>query len=306
MGSDQRETDRARPPGLRCARCDYDLHGHTAEGVCPECGLAVSESIDTWHATPTLARARRAQLFVLALGTWLLLAGALYELAWGFDLIRVSGVLFRGDVWYGMFAIMHIGGGLLFLRIAESPGRSTWRRRALAGAYITGVLIVWCLIVHDTIWPPQANSSIRLLLLYYLPVLLINASGWLRLAWLARRLPSPFLAWMSVLLAAGTAVAFGETLWHQLHNWNGYVAGAHRPFLLDSWTIAFFTRNTWVGWWEWSLSLAQSLKRAAFDVAAFNAWASCVLLAPLATMTLSLLSMRFTRAWLTRVESTGR
>jgi hypothetical protein len=28
-----------------CVRCGYDLHGHSAEGVCPECGLAVARSL---------------------------------------------------------------------------------------------------------------------------------------------------------------------------------------------------------------------------------------------------------------------
>lgn len=34
--------------GLRCAGCEYDLRGHSADGTCPECGKTVAESIRYW------------------------------------------------------------------------------------------------------------------------------------------------------------------------------------------------------------------------------------------------------------------
>jgi hypothetical protein len=64
---------------LACVKCGYELRGLFVAGVCPECGLAVADSLRGWmlaYASPAYrARLERGLTLVLiGIGTWILLS----------------------------------------------------------------------------------------------------------------------------------------------------------------------------------------------------------------------------------------
>lgn len=71
------------PPGTRCAVCDYDLSGLTADALCPECGSPIRSSpalsadrvLLLSSVPPVQVQSLRAGLTLICVGTlgWMLL-----------------------------------------------------------------------------------------------------------------------------------------------------------------------------------------------------------------------------------------
>ena len=81
----------------RCRRCGYDLHGLPTSGQCPECGLAVGETLDLLldpaaSRLPTLNDPRGVGDGLLGLAVTTLLAALVLALPGGVRLISALGL----------------------------------------------------------------------------------------------------------------------------------------------------------------------------------------------------------------------
>lgn len=75
----------ALPAGAHCLRCDYDLSGSAADGVCPECGAPAADALATFGLAPASLRlAARGALALLLIPQGLFILGVI-ALAVGTD-----------------------------------------------------------------------------------------------------------------------------------------------------------------------------------------------------------------------------
>ena len=207
---------------VRCAACGYNLRGLPTGGQCPECGAHVFSSIASHRvareaAARPLGFARRRSIWMLALGCLLIVAGsstsiALFYASLAFGGAGAADLMTRGFAFSGPCIMTTVGCLMLFIPrpAGSTPSRAggVLRRTALIGgalnianaAALYGVLYVisrynlgrW---IGPGFLQHQATAATVLTAVVTAPTLL-------RLAQLARRLPSRRLPPLLVASAA--------------------------------------------------------------------------------------------------------
>ena len=296
------------PADLCCAGCGYALRGLPNDGRCPECGLAVAASIQAAARPPRLADADPRRLRWTVLGAWLLVGYAAFTgLHWaGAWRQLVPGPIYQSFVYDGVFNLVagsaYIGGGLLFLPVLEPRVRRTVEdragRRLLPWLYAVGAIVRWAMFVIQSAGVKWEGTSgkIAWISLWFVPALLVNAAGLLRLAALTRRLPARRLRAALLALAALSALPFIEVVRVIALGPDLQFGGSDAPLLLDLYSPVAFCRNVRLAQ-GYGFSLVASIRDAGEPAIEYG-WAVSILVAPAACVAVGWFAVRVTRAWL--------
>lgn len=139
-GNDQNASVNKLPVAshVRCLHCDYDLHGVSCDGVCPECGFCVRDSVEM---ASNAARKRRLleAAYILLVGHYVLLACGIV-----FPFLPLGWFIFLGC---SFAAAYELG------RVSE-PTMSQPRIRLLSfWLLVTALLLQLCVALTAWIWP---------------------------------------------------------------------------------------------------------------------------------------------------------
>lgn len=102
------------PHGLRCRRCSYDLAGLDIDGVCPECGKPIEESLGgdlLAHADLTYVKSLHRGVVMIQFGILGSLLATLASMAYWFTHSTSAGQFAASDLIHiGLLAIHTFGG----------------------------------------------------------------------------------------------------------------------------------------------------------------------------------------------------
>ena len=102
------------PPGLRCRRCTYDLAGLSVDGVCPECGKPIDESLRgdlLRDADVTYVRTLHRGVMMIQFGILGSLIATLSSMAYRFTFSPRIGQIAISDLLHIALLAVHTFGG---------------------------------------------------------------------------------------------------------------------------------------------------------------------------------------------------
>ncbi|MCH2132674.1 MAG: hypothetical protein MK116_02880 [Phycisphaerales bacterium] len=170
IGTDgpERLEGRAIRLSLPCQRCRYDLRGLSATGVCPECGLPASRSLEaaidpTTHRLPPLLAPQAVGAAIVTLGGLALVGGV----ALAFHLIVMTNVIMElapgaTRLLYGLTMLVAVLCGLVgwfpVLKLWPSPGTIDPRQGRRGLGWLSTGLAVWTIGCGLVWWLPPGQG----------------------------------------------------------------------------------------------------------------------------------------------------